>query len=121
MTYPVKGGAKIFGGGIVAIEGVSGYAVKGAVAAGLVTVGVACETVDNTTGANGAKKVVVEESFEHTDFLFSNDTGTPAAQADVGDNCYIVDDQTVGMNATGASVAGKITEITAEGVWVRIS
>lgn len=41
--------------------------------------------------------------------------------ADIGSDCYIVDDQTVAKtNGTNTrSVAGKIMDVDAQGVWVR--
>ena len=43
-------------------------------------------------------------------------------QADVGADCYIVDDQTVAKtNGTNTrSVAGKIIAVDADGVWVKL-
>ena len=48
--------------------------------------------------------------------------GDLIAQADVGADCYIVDDQTVAKtNGTNTrSVAGKIIAVDADGVWVKI-
>ena len=54
-------------------------------------------------------------------FRFGNSaSGDLIAIADIGNDCYIVDDQTVAKtNGTNTrSVAGKVHDVDAEGVWV---
>ena len=55
-------------------------------------------------------------------FKFANLAADAIAQADVGTDCYIVDDQTVAKTNGGntRSRAGKVIDIDADGVWVSI-
>ena len=56
-------------------------------------------------------------------FQFQNSSaGDLIALANLGADCYIVDDQTVALtNGTNTrSVAGKIRDVDAGGVWVEI-
>jgi peptidoglycan hydrolase-like protein with peptidoglycan-binding domain len=115
--WPVKGSVKIYKGALVVAN--AGYAAPGTAATGLVALGRAEETVDNTAGSDGALKIAVRPGV----FRFGNSASTDAiAQADVGADCYIVDDQTVAKtSATGTrSRAGKIQAVDAIGVWVAI-
>jgi len=117
-SYGVDGGAKIFAGAIVALNA-AGYAIPGATAAGLVTAGRAEEQVDNTGGADGAVSVRVRRGT----FRYANSAGADAiTRAEVGDDCYLVDDQTVAKTdgAGTRSVAGKVVQVDAQGVWVRL-
>lgn len=112
---PVKGSTTIYQGGIVTMD--NGLAVPGRTAAGLIALGIAQMTVVNS-GADGAKKVPVERGT----FKFAN-LGTDAVTAaDIGKDCFIVDDQTVAKtSATNTrSIAGKVMEVDADGVFVRI-
>ena len=114
----VAGTKKIFEGALVCLNS-TGYATPGALAATLVADGVARETVDNTAGADGAVTVEIEKGV----FPFANSTSTDAiTRAEIGDNAYIVDDQTVAKTDAGAtrSVAGKIVDVDADGVWIEI-
>src|SRR4030067_869150 len=109
---------KIYGGAIVMLNA-SGYATKGAAATGQVCAGRAEDMVDNTGGADAAKTVNVRSGT----FKFANSaSGDLITIAEIGDNCYIVDDQTVAKtDGTGArSVAGKIVAVDSDGVWVRM-
>ncbi len=117
LDYPVKASVKPIQGGIAVMN--AGYAAPGTTAVGLIAVGRFEETVDNSTGANGAAVVKVKRGT----FKFANSSaGDLIAQADVGADCYIVDDQTVAKtNGTSTrSVAGKIIAVDADGVWVKI-
>jgi hypothetical protein len=117
-TLLLEEDAVILGGTIVCLNA-AGYAVPGTSATGLIAWGIATESVDNTDGADGAKKVAVETSRGRKDFFFLNDTGTAVAQADVGNDCYVLDNQTVTGDSTGRSVCGIVIEVTSTGVWVR--
>lgn len=115
FSFPVKGGTKIFAGTLVCL--VAGLATKGASGA---CVGVAQETVDNTSGVDGAVSVPVRRGE-----LWRFDNSAAADQitlADVGSDAYIVDDSTVAKtNGSGTrSVAGKIRDVDSQGVWVAL-
>jgi len=117
VGYPVKASVKPIQGGIAVLN--AGYAAPGTTATGLIAIGRFEETVDNTAGADGAVSVQVKRGT----FKFGNSSaGDLIAQADVGADCYIVDDQTVAKtSATNTrSVAGKIIAVDADGVWVKI-
>lgn len=116
---PVAASVKIYEGAIVMLDS-SGNAKPGATATGQVADGVAQGTADNSTGLAGAKTVTVEKGV----FRFANSAAADLiSAAEIGDNCYIVDDQTVAKtDGTGTrSVAGKIEDVETAGVWIRFS
>lgn len=110
---------KIFEGSLVCLNA-TGFATPGAVATTLKADGVALATVDNTGGADGAVTVEVLKGT----FRFANSAaGDAIARADIGNNCFVVDDQTVAKtNGTNTrSTAGVIVDVDAQGVWVKIA
>ncbi|SMF94345.1 hypothetical protein SAMN02949497_1655 [Methylomagnum ishizawai] len=114
---PVKASVKIYKGGLVVAS--AGYAAPGTAATGLIALGRAEETVDNSSGGNGDKNIRIRPGV----FRFGNSASADAiAQADAGADCYIVDDQTVAKtNGSGTrSRAGKIHSVDSLGVWVLI-
>lgn len=116
LEPPVAATTKIYGGSIVAINA-SGYAVPGATATTLKAAGVAERRADNSAGAAGDIRVRVRKGVH----VFANSASTDAiALTDIGADCYIVDDQTVAKtNGTSTrSVAGKVFDVDAGGVWV---
>lgn len=113
---PVAASTRIYAGAIVCI-GAGGYAVPGSTATTLKAVGVAEHGADNSAGANGALRVRCRKGPHR----FANSaSGDAIALADVGADCYIVDDQTVAKTngSTTRSVAGKVFDVDADGVWV---
>ncbi|ANQ83700.1 hypothetical protein dqs_0624 [Azoarcus olearius] len=117
LGFPVKANAKIFAGALVVLS--AGFAAPGSVATTLIAVGRADEAADNTGGADGAITVQVRRGT----FKFGNSASTDLiAQADVGADCYIVDDQTVAKTngSNTRSRAGKIVAVESDGVWVQI-
>lgn len=115
---PVAGSVEIFAGSIVMLNA-TGYATPGAAATGQICAGRAEEHVDNSAGADGDKNVTVRSGV----FKFANSASADEITlAEIGDNCYIVDDQTVAKtDGTGArSVAGKVVDVESDGVWVRM-
>lgn len=118
FEYPVKAATKIFAGAMVAINTANAFATKGATATTLKAVGVAQEQADNSTGADGDISVKVRRGM----FCLTNSAaGDLITLADVGTDCYMVDDQTVAKtSATGTrSIAGRVEDVDAWGVWVR--
>lgn len=114
---PVKASTVCYQGAIAVLN--AGYAAPGATATGLIAIGRFEATVDNSAGANGAVKATVKRGI----FQFGNSASTDAiAQADVGADCYIVDDQTVAKTngSSTRSRAGKIVDVDGNGVWVQI-
>ncbi len=115
----LKMDAVLIRGGWIVCIGATGYATPGVTATGLIAWGIASEEVDNSGGSAGDLKITVETSRGKKDFFFLNDTGTPLTQADVGNDCYILDNQTATGDSTGRSVLGTLMEVTSSGVWVR--
>lgn len=118
FEFPVAASTLIYAGALVCIN-TSNLATKGAVSTALKCVGVAQATADNSAGAASAIRVKVRRGC----FRFANSASADAiALADVGADCYIVDDQTVAKTNGSASrsVAGKIRDVDADGVWVEI-
>jgi hypothetical protein len=88
IDYPVAANTKIFAGSLVCAN-TNGYLVPATDTIGLKFVGVAIEQMDNTGGANGAKKVRVRRvgAFEFD--------AASITQAMVGTSMYVVDDHTI--------------------------
>lgn len=116
IAPPVAGNARIFSGALVAINAL-GLAVPGATSAALAGAGVAMTRADNTGGADGAIRV----QLSLLPAQFTNSAGADAITlADVGKDCFMVDDQTVAKtNGTNTrSRAGRVFDVDADGVWV---
>lgn len=117
VAYPVLAATKVLAGTLVVLTA-AGYAQGGAVATTLKAAGVAQDTVDNTAGASGDLKVTVRRDGWHR---FANSAaGDLITIADINANCYIVDNQTVAKTDGTAtrSIAGKVRDIDASGVWI---
>lgn len=115
LTVKLATATTVYQGGIVCVDTSTGYGTPGAVSTTLIVMGIAEETVTNS-GANGAKSVNVRPGV----FKMVNYASDPIAQANVGAECYIFDDQTVAAtDGTAArSVAGKIVQVDSDGVWI---
>jgi hypothetical protein len=109
IDVPVAAGAKIYAGTFVCANA-TGFAVSAADTAAFVTLGVAAEQADNTTGADGAISVPVRAGKVHRFAAVS------ITQAMVGDIMYIVDNQTfddaVGTNSVKAGTLRKFISVT---------
>lgn len=116
LPFPMAASTKVYAGGIVATDG--GYAKNGQAGTTLKYQGRAEETVDNSAGANGDKTVMVRRGKA---FKWKNSAGDPVAQADVGNVCYIEDDETIAKtDGTGTlSACGTILAVESDGVWVK--
>lgn len=112
---PVKADTLILQGAMVALDG--GYACPVRAATGLVGLGCALATVDNRNGADGALAIDVEAGV----FRYANKADDALTIADIGDDAYGVDDETVAKtSATNTrSAIGKVFDVDADGVWVR--
>ena len=119
-----------FVGALVCVDTTDGFITPGAVSTTLIAAGVVTAeedggtgNADNGSGADGDINV----RFRSGIFFFANDGGTAVVQADVGSDCFILDDQTVSGDNTGRSVAGKVYQVDGAsglygaGVWVAIS
>jgi hypothetical protein len=118
LSIPVKASTKCYQGGIAVLD--AGYAAPGRTAASLIAAGVFEQIADNTSGGTGAINAQVRSGV----FKFLNSTsGDLIAQANVGADCYIVDDQTVALtsNSSARSRAGKVIQVDSDGgVWVQL-
>ncbi len=115
LAWPVTASTKIYGGTLVAIA--SGYAVPAGDTSGHVFVGVATDTVDNSSGANAALDVKVQR----TGLFQLAYSGTAPG---IGDTVYAVDDNTVGVAATTTNdvkVGVAVTAGASSKVWVDIN
>lgn len=109
---------KAFAGGIACVNS-SGYAVPGSTTTGLKCVGRFNEQVDNSGGSAGDKSIEIEAGI----FRFDNSASDDAITlADVGNVCYIVDDETVAKTSgtNTRSPAGIVEDVDSGGVWVRM-
>lgn len=125
LAYPQKGSTTIFQGALVVLN--AGKAAPGTTATGLIAVGRAKRHYANAGADDAVPKDINGRSYtqnlveiEEGIFKFVNAAGDPVLAANVGGLCYITDDQTVNITATGKSVAGKVIQVDSDGVWVRI-
>ena len=106
LAFPVINADILYGGGLICVNA-AGYALPGSDTAGLIFQGIATERVDNSLGAVGDKKVTLKRRG-----LFKMLFGTAISQANIGDNVFVVDDQTVDVagNVTNDIFCGVIAE-----------
>lgn len=116
VAVPVAAATVIFLGAIVCLNA-SGYAVPGQEATGLVCLGRAEQTVNNSAGAAGDLSVLVRRGKA---FGWANSALDPVGQAQVGRLCYLEDDQTVSAtsNSGARSIAGLVVSVTDDLVYV---
>ena len=116
FVFPVAAATTIWAGALMVLDAL-GNAKPGAVATGLIAVGRAEEQVDNSAGAAADLTVKVRRGL----YRWGNSSSTDEiTKAEIGDACYIVDDQTVAKtDASGTrSPAGFVEDVDAQGVWV---
>lgn len=89
--FSVAASEKIFGGALVCVNA-GGYALEGSDTAGLIFQGVAMEQQDNSDGSNGDLDVVLRRRG-----LVKCILDTAITIANIGDNVFLVDDQTVDL------------------------
>lgn len=115
LAFPVKAATTVYQGSLVVID--AGYAAPGRVAAGLIAAG---RAEGNATAVSAGDAVVEVRTGV---FKFGNSESTDEIkQADVGKDCFIVDDQTVAKTngSSARSRAGIVTAVEDGGVWVQI-
>lgn len=122
ISLPVKAASQIWQGGIVAILG--GVAIAGRAAATyaelatLRVIGIA--TVDVLGGAaDGDERITANQLVAR---LANSAAGDAITASDIGNVCFLVDDQTVAKTiGTGLRpIAGRIVDVDANGVWVSV-
>lgn len=118
FSFDVAAAVVCRAGGIAVLDA-AGNVKPGVTAAGLICAGRFEETVDNSAGAAAAVKAKVGGGV----FRYGNSAaGDAITKAEIGDTCYLVDDQTVAKtDGVGTrSAAGKIVDVDGAGVWVRM-
>ena len=114
LSLPVLADAVIPAGVMVAITA-AGYATNAADTAGLRVMGVSTESVDATDESSGALTIDVSRDV----YRMENSGDNALDLADVGQPCYVEDNQTVGTDPGSHSVlAGVVMEVDAGGVYV---
>lgn len=110
----VKANTVIYAGALVVND--AGVAAPGRTATTLVALGRAEQTVNNTGGADNAVRVRVRRGV----FGFKNKADDAIVAADIGKDCYLVDDETVAKTsaANTRSVAGKVFAIDGDTIFV---
>lgn len=120
--------AKTFYPGALVVLNAGGFLQPGTTATGLKAVGVFGDQkfyVPATSFLSGAQGADTYE-VDMVQAKYANSGSDPVVAADVGNACYIEDDQTVSHTSTGKSIAGRVmaiddaTSVTGPGVWVLI-
>ncbi len=109
----------LYKGALVCFDQNDSKIKEGATATTLVAMGVCRKQV--TTGASNTEPPPEVDSGI---FKFENSAaGDAIADADAGNICYIVDDQTVAKTNGGAtrSAAGRVYAVDSDGVWVVVN
>lgn len=119
-AFPVAA-ATVIPGGVIACLNASSLLVNGSTSNAQICVGVTVRRADNGSGVAGQVKAEVERGVFGP---FANSaSGDQITLQDVGNDCYIVDNQTVAKtsNSSTRSVAGKVHDVTADGVYINFT
>lgn len=118
-NFPVAANVCLFENAMVALTVPGGLLRPAGLGATDVVVGVAKKRYDNRNGAASAISAEVESDSVRA--FFNSAGGDAITLADIGKECFAVDDQTVALtNGGGARArAGVIHQVTELGVWVR--
>ncbi|SFI90325.1 hypothetical protein [Brevibacillus centrosporus] len=116
LILPIAANTVIYQGGLVAINA-AGEAVPAAATAGLKVAGRAEAHVDNRYSGTGENSIAVGRGI----FLYRNSTANPVTAAQLLEDCFVEDDETVRVSTAGTNIrAGKVISLDAKGVWVEI-
>jgi hypothetical protein len=113
ISLPMSASLKVWKGGLVAASNAAatkGQAVKAGAAMSQQVVGVAVQTVDNSSGAAGALSVDVRQGA----FWFANSASSDQIDLHhIGMPAYVVDDQTVALTDSAGSrvIAGTVVNV----------
>lgn len=112
-----------FNGGLACVDTATGELVAGQTGAGLIPIGIFDGIPESGIKGDGTKKVRVRLPREIVGHWFASAAAPNAvADSDFLGFCYILDDQTVTMDDAGASVAGRVWEVSASrGVLVELA
>ncbi len=118
FSFPVAASVTCYIGALAVLDS-SGNVKPGVTATGLIPAGVFTAQVDNSTGSAGDVTATVMSGT----FRFANSgSSDEITKAEIGDTCYLVDDQTVAKTngSSTRSAAGQIVDVDTSGVWVRV-
>jgi hypothetical protein len=114
LRYPqliLLSGQKVYRNTFSCFNG-SGKVVGPSAATTLLTIGRFADDYDaSATGANADIKCVVDLGRDVCTEAFVNDTVNPVTAAAVGNVCYLLDNQTVTIDSTSHSIAGRVWEV----------
>ena len=111
MAKGVKADSHIYGGSMVAIAQATGLAEPASDKAAITVIGIAKNEVSGDSG----DRVEVERGI----FLMENDSAKPVLIKDINKPCFVLDDSTVSIiGGTNSVVAGRVHDVTPEGVFV---
>ena len=116
-AFPVAQNSRLWAGTIACLNP-AGRLTPAVTAPDLKCVGVTRATINNDPGASGA---ITGEAMLGVFGPFANSSaGDAITLADIGADCFIVDNQTVAKTSASAtrSVAGKVFDVDVNGVWV---
>ncbi len=117
LSLMVAASTLIEGGKLVGINA-AGYAVEGSDGTAVKIIGIANERVDNSAGADGAKRVRV---YSGQLFKLDNSADNAVDIADIGTLVFVEDDETVAdVVGTNGIAAGLCVDVVSDGVWVMI-
>ena len=115
VSLLVDSGDTVYAGTLIAVLTATGEAVPAGTASSGAAVGVA----ETTVTGDGTERVEVTRGC----FQFGNSATTDEIKAgDIGNDCYIADDQTVAKTdgSSTREVAGKVIDVDDNGVWVLV-
>ncbi len=118
LSLPVAAAKLLYEGALVCMDA-AGNATPGAVATTLQGIGRCESRADNSLGIAGA----ISADVRLGTFLWNNSAGGDAiAEINIGQVCYVVDDNTVALTDGGGtrSRAGIIRDVVSGGVWVEM-
>lgn len=117
-SYPVAASVTCYAGALAVLDA-SGDVKPAVTATGLVPVGIFTEQV-----SNGVTAAAVNATVRKGTFRLENSSSTDAiTKAEIGDVCWLVDDQTVAKTCGDGtrSPAGVVVDVDALGVWVAVN
>jgi hypothetical protein len=115
IALKAAAGARLYLGALISVNP-AGFAVPAENSGNQRFIGVAQESLDNTTGADGEKRLRVQKGV----FRFANSTVNPIAQEHIGAVAFVEDDQTVAHD--GSLRAGVVDSLDESGqVWIFIA
>lgn len=97
------------------------YAEPGKTDTGLTMLGRFADTVDNTGGAAGAKKVKIRFVNEFWADGFINDNVAPVTATHLWTDVFLKDARTITADGTGRTAVGKLVHIDSDKVFVKLA